>query len=154
MKVTTSPEETLARMREVKWTWAKSDSAAVYELEWRMTKKAREKAFLNYSELVDGVFFRIPTINGGLPYRIDVRDWKDIDRALVGEFLGFISMRSFEKHGFMFSAIVIGKDSNQPSPHFFDWVKKLGLLEDTSQDGALSYWAKEFKAVFRQHARK
>jgi hypothetical protein len=142
----------LAVMEAVPWKWARADRLAVEELEWRMTRKAREKGFLDYSELVKDVVFTVPSINRGKPYRIDTRAWQDLDRALIGEFLGYISMRSYKAHGFMFSAIVIGKDSNQPSPHFFDWVRKLGMLDDMSESGIISFWAKEFKAVHRHYA--
>lgn len=145
-------ERVLELMRGVDWTWAKSDVAACEEIEWRLTRKAKDRGFLNYSELVEGIEFRIPTINGGRPYSIDVRNWKDLDRAIVGQFLGYLSMKSFEQHGFMLSAIVIGKDSSEPSHHFYEYVKWLGLLIDSTEASRLTFWAKHFKAAHRHFA--
>jgi hypothetical protein len=133
--------ELLARMEAIDWKWPKSDMRTV------------EERMLDYSKLVSGWELQIPAINEGKPFQIDVKNWRDIDRALLGSFLGFISMRSYKKHGFLFSAIVVGKTEAQPSPHFFQYVRDLGILEDSSEDGILTFWGREFRAVFRHYAK-
>jgi len=140
-------------MNEGDWAWPRSDKHALEELEFRIEKAARNKGFLDYSELVKGVTFKIPTINDGGPFEIDVRSWRDIDRAILGQFLGYISMKSYEKHDFMLSAIVIGRNSSEPSHHFYQWVKWLGMLSDTSENGMISFWAKHFKAAHRHYSK-
>lgn len=147
-------EAVLARMEAVKRIWADHDLSAADELEFRIIRKARDRGFLSYSELSHGVQFRLPNLNGGRPYEIDIHSWKDSDRALIGDFLGLISTRSFRDHGFMLSAVVVGKDISQPSPHFFDWMKKLGMLEDLNEDTVLRFWKKQFKAVFDHYCRR
>ena len=70
-------------------------------------------------------------------------DWSGLDRGIVGDFLGYISMRSYIDARFMASALVVGKDTSKPSWHFFDWMKKLDVLTDLSEDSVCRFWADE-----------
>jgi len=139
-------------MEAIDWSWARSDRAAVEELEWRMQRAAKNRGMLDYSTLVEGITFNVPAINNGGSFKIDIRNWRDIDRALIGTFLGYISMRSYKESGFLLSAIVVGKSEAQPSYHFFDYVRKLGMLEDMSETSILAFWIREFKAIHRRYA--
>ena len=74
----------------------------------RIRDAVREgKRTLTYSELANGVTFHLPNVNDGQPYQIDVHDWKDLDRAIVGDFLGTIVADSYRAGRFFASAIVI-----------------------------------------------
>jgi len=138
-------ESVLQIMRATRWKWADKDRAALGELEFRLIKAARQGVPVAYSELVEGLVFRIPNLNGGKPHKIDTKDWADLDRALVGDFLGLVSSKSYESHGFMLSAMAVEKDTGFPSGHFFKWMKDLGMLTDTSEEGKIRFWKKQFK---------
>lgn len=145
------------RMGAVKWKFADKDPAALAELEQRIAAAARDRktdGTLTYTDLARGIAFQIPTINKGAPYTIDIHDWKSLDRLLIGEFLGYISMRSYTRHGFMASALAVGADSSQPSEHFFRWMRELGALTDNDIATALVFWQEQVdkaRAFFRKN---
>src|SRR5687767_6913948 len=97
-------DDVLRRMGEVKWSWADKDPRALAELEGKIKRAGRKKTPVSYSDLALGVLFKIPTLNNGEPFTIDTHNWSDLDRAFIGEFLGYISMRSYKSYGFMASA--------------------------------------------------
>jgi hypothetical protein len=87
------------------------------------------------------VTFHLPNIRNGEPYTISVYDWTGLDRRIIGEFLGYISMESYEEAGFMASALVVNKLEYQPSDIFFEWMRQLGVLPDLNEDTVLAFWA-------------
>jgi hypothetical protein len=95
------------------------------------------------------VTFHLPNVNHGQPFEIDVAAWRDLDRAILGEFLGYISMLSFTEARFMASALVVSKSAYEPSEHFFRWMKQLGALSDTGADTVMAFWVDQ---VRRAHA--
>ena len=111
-------DETLRRMRAVNWTYADKDSNALAILEQRVADTGRRLQLITYSQLVTGVAFHLPNIRNGEPYHIQTYDWSGLDRAIIGEFLGFISMRSYEQAGFMASTLVVNALEFKPSWHF------------------------------------
>ena len=116
------------RMSTIKWSYAESDPDALAALIARVEDAGRREDLINYSDLVRGVRFQLPNVNKGQPFQIDVHDWQDLDRAILGEFLGYISMLSYRKGKFMASALVINKTEFRPSYHFFNWMKDLEVL--------------------------
>ena len=52
---------------------------------------------------------------------------QNLYRAILGEFLGYISMLSYRKAKFMASELAV-KTEFKPSDHFFKWMKDLGML--------------------------
>jgi len=48
------------------------------------------------------------------PRVIDVSDWQELDRAIVGDFLGYISMRSYERAKLCSSALAVSKMDGSP----------------------------------------
>jgi hypothetical protein len=89
---------------------------------------------------VHGVTFHLPNVRGG-PRVIDVGDWEDLDRAIVGSFLGYIAMQSYFDAGFFASALVVGKQDGSPSEGFYSLLKELALIKATKSDKALHLWA-------------
>lgn len=134
-------DELIRRMAAIDWKFADQDPAALSELEARIAETGRNLALITYSDLVEGVVFRVPTIKDGAPYQISIYDWSGLDRLLIGDFLGYISTRSYRAHGFMASALVIGKAAYKPSDHFFQWMRDLQLLADTREETVLAFWA-------------
>ena len=58
------------------------------------------ESFITYSNLVAGVRFNLPNIRGG-ERTIDIGDWSELDRAMIGGFLGYFEsgqMRDFDWH--------------------------------------------------------
>lgn len=136
------------RMKAGSWKWADKDPAAAAELTRRIAAAGRERKLIAYSDLVNGVVFRVPTIQAGTPYSIDIGEWEGLDRALIGEFLGLISTDSYRAGGFFATAIVVSKGENKPSDHFFDWTKVVGVLPNLKEDTVLAFWAQQ---VVRAH---
>lgn len=131
------------KLQEIKWSWADRDLGSLAALEARIADKGRKLGLITYSELVVGIKFNVPGLHDGKPFEIHVHDWTDLDRALIGDFLGLISSRSYERAGFMASALVVSKDEYKPSDHFFMWMEKLEVLPDLEDDTVLAFWANE-----------
>jgi len=93
------------RMMEVKWSFADKDANALDTLAQRIADAGRREDVVTYSDLVRGLEFHLPTVQNGIPYRIDVHDWSGLDRSIIGEFLGYLSMQTYIEHGFMASGL-------------------------------------------------
>ena len=132
------------QMNEMNWSYAESNPDALAELKRRIEDAGRREDLITYSELVKGVTFHLPNVNKGQPFQIDTRGWSILDRAILGEFLGYISMLSYRKAKFMASALAIskGNDYNRPSEHFFDWMKRLGILSGRDAD---DFWQEQVR---------
>ena len=129
------------KMAAIKWHYPDRDPDALAILEERIAEAGRNLSLITYSDLVKGVVFHLRNINEGNPYQIRIYDWSGLDRALIGEFLGYISMRSYAEAGFMASALVVNREEYRPSEHFFEWMKTLEILPDTHEDTVLAFWA-------------
>lgn len=126
--------------RAIPWKYAPQDSLALAELERRLAEAARKRSLLTYSDLVHGITFNLPTLRE--PIRtIDVSDWQDLDRAIVGDFLDYMSMRSYELGGFFSSALVVSKLDGSPSEGFYTLMKDLGLIASSRTDKAIYLFA-------------
>ena len=119
------------------------DMGSVVVLEDRINSYARRRQLITYSQLVQGVTFHFASIRNGAPYRIDVEDWTNLDRQIVGEFLGFISMRSYQDHQFMLSALVVNKAESKPSEPFFEWMKSLNALPNLNEQTVFAFWGQQ-----------
>ena len=128
------------KMAAVQWSYGGRDPVALAELEQRIAEAGRKLGMVTYSDLVKGVTFRLPNVKRGQPFQINVYEWSGLDRAVLGEFLGYISTRSYREHGFMASALVVNKAEYKPSDHFFQWMKTLDVLPDLEEDTVLRFW--------------
>lgn len=137
----------VARLAEIRWSYADRDSEAVEELRRRLAATGRREGLIDYSALVRGVRFRIPTVNGGQPYSIDVQDWQDLDRDLLGDFLGFLSQESYERHGFFVSALAVSKSDGAPSEGLWSLMKRIGLVASGRGARALEFWSGQVRAA-------
>jgi len=129
----------LQRFRDLEWTYATGDSKALHILEDRIAAAGRRRALITYSEVVCGVTFNLPNMQE--PRTIDVYDWQDIDRAVVGSFLGYISMRSYEHARMFSSSLVVSKMDGSPGEGFYNLLKDLGLIPNIRSGKALDLWA-------------
>jgi hypothetical protein len=136
-------DEIAQRMAEIQWVYADKDPNALAILEERIADTGRKLGLITYSELVKGVDFHLPNIRKEEAYRIQIYDWKGLDRSILAEFLGYISTRTYREAGFMASALVVQSTDPQPSEHFFEWMVKLGVLPDTNKDRVLEFWSEQ-----------
>ena len=126
--------------RGIAWHYANKDPDALREIEERIAAVGHKGLLLTYSDLVRGVRFNLPNLRDG-ERTIDVADWQDLDRAIVGDFLGYASMRSYEQGGFFSSALVVSKMDGSPGEGFFSLLKQLGLVSSSKTDKAMYLWA-------------
>jgi hypothetical protein len=134
-------DEIARKMAEIEWIYADKDPRALSTLEEKIADTGRKLGLITYSELVKGVDFHLPNVRKGEAYRIQIYDWTGLDRAILGEFLGYISSRSYQEAGFMASALVVNSTGYEPSDQFFEWMERLGVLPDTNKDTVLAFWA-------------
>jgi hypothetical protein len=134
-------DEILRKLNEFNWLYADKDPQALAILEERIAKaSAHENRTITYSDLVRGVEFNLPD---GSVYEIcDFQNY-GFDSRLIGDYLAYICKRSYERAGFMASAAVVMKEEGIPSPPFFGFMTKLGLLKSPNDDRATELWVKE-----------
>lgn len=130
----------MEKFRRINWTYASGGAAALAELEERIAQAGRSRALITYSELVRDVAFDLPNLRES-PRTINVADWQDLDRAIVGSFLGFISMRSYLEARFWASALVVSRMDGSPGEGFYTLLKDIGLIPTTQSEKAFDLWA-------------
>lgn len=81
----------------------------------------------------------------GRIYRIDTYDWSGLDRQIVGDCLGYLSVESYLEAGVLCSSLVIARLESKPSDIFFEWIKELGILPNTREESVLAFWSQEVK---------
>jgi hypothetical protein len=128
------------KMKTFSWAYADKDLASLEIVEKRIHESGKDLKLITYSDLVKGIEFHIPNINNGSAYQIKTYDWSGLDRRIIGDFLGYASFRSYEKYGFMASALVVNRDEYRPSWHFFLWMKELEVLPDLEEPTVLAFW--------------
>lgn len=134
------------RMNATIWEYADKDLSAIDQLTDRIAKIGQKFGLISYTDLVSGIAFHYPNINAGSPHYINVYgEWSGLDRRIVGDCLGYISMRSYQEAKFMASALVIARLESKPSDMFFDWMKSLGVLSSLSEESVLTFWAEQVK---------
>jgi hypothetical protein len=137
----------------MRWDFGDKDDHARAELARRIAEAGRRRSLITYSELVEGVEFVLPNVKDS-PRIIDPRDWEDLDRAIVGSFLGYISMESYARGKFFASALVVGKRDGSPGEGFYNLMKELGLIKSSRTDKALHLWAEHVAKAHQWYAKK
>ena len=127
------------RFLDMEWLYATGDPKALRALEERIAFAGRKRSLITYSDLVRGVTFDLPNLQQSRI--IDTSDWHDLDRAVVGSFLGYISMRSYERAKFFASALVVNKTDGSPGDGFYNLLRDLGLIPNKNSPKALDLWA-------------
>ena len=128
---------------------AEEDPEALAELRRRLVETGRGEELITYSELVQGIAFRLPSINGGRPFALgEDGEWSGLDRMVLGRFLGYLSAETYRDNepGFLLSALAVLKETRQPSePGFFGWTRQLGLLERPGEEATLTFWVEQVR---------
>lgn len=140
---TINQEKLIRELEGIDWQYEPKDPAALNELKGRIADIGERFSLISYSDLVKGVDFSYPNINDGRTYRISVYEWTGLNRRILGDCLGYISMESCKEAGFMASALVIGRNESMPSEIFFNWMKDLGVLPDTRDDTKDRFWIEQ-----------
>jgi len=133
-------DDVVDRFRQIKWHYAPGDPAARAELKRRIAEAGRRRTLITYSDLARGISFHLPNLKDP-QHQIDVHDWQDLDRAIIGDFLGYLSMQSYEEAGFLSSALVVGKIEGSPGEGFYNLLRDLGLIASSKSDKAMILWA-------------
>jgi hypothetical protein len=145
-------DSVIAAFQKIKWHYGDRDDRARAELTERIAARARKRDVLTYGELVEGVRFQLANVNNGSPFYIGGAEWTELDRALLGDFLGYISMESYEAGRFMASAVVVSKTTREPSEGFRALMRQLGLLRSSNTDTAVLLWSTELTKAYDWYA--
>ena len=140
----------LEKFAAMKFTYP-DDNAALAELKGRLVATGRKRDLIPYSKLVEGVTFRLPNVAQGEPFQIG-GEWSDLDRAVVGSFLGKISADSYAQGGFLASALAVSKTTDEPSEGFRALVKELGLLRTARRDDCILFWSAQVAKAYDWYA--
>lgn len=140
------------RFDDIEWSYATGDPKALKELEERIAAAARKRKLVTYSDLVRGVTFDLPNVQK--PRTIDVTNWQELDRAIVGDFLGYISKRSYDRAKLFSSALVVSKMDGSPGEGFYSLLKELGLIPHARSSKALDLWAEHVAKAHTWYAKK
>lgn len=139
----TMHEKIIRKLNESDWEYAPRDPVALCMLRDRIATTGKKFGLISYSDLVIGVDFHYENIRNGEAYNINVYDWTGLDRRIIGDCLGYISMESYKQAGFMASALVIGRIESKPSDNFFEWMEYLNVLPDTKESTVLEFWSNQ-----------
>ena len=140
------------KLKATEWEYADKDHQALAVLRQRIEDTGRYFGLISHSDLVKGVEFHYANINDGRAYRIDTYDWSGLDRRIIGDCLGYLSMESYLEAGFMCSALVIARLESRPSDTFFEWMEYLDVLPDLEEDTILAFWAEQVKKAHHWYA--
>ncbi len=126
------------------WPNASHDLEAVSEMERRLAGAAtrRQPGPISYTRLVSDMAFQLAGKSG--LHRINIHEWSGQDRGLVGEYLGYLSTRTYEQHGFMASALAVDSTERRPSESFYDLAQELGAFQN--HDDREVFWIGQLNA--------
>lgn len=135
-----SRKEILRKLDSIEWDFAPHDLVAARSMAERICRQGRVGGLIPYSNLVSGISFTLPNVNGGMPFLIDTDGFTGINRRILGDLLGFISSASFRAADFWASSLVVSLTEYQPSDVFFNWMEDLNILPDTKEKTVEEYW--------------
>ena len=144
-----SVEQAYAAMR-----WHYADAAPEVRTEFlrRIRFRARKERTITYADLVEGVEIRLPNVHGGAAFFLGNPEWTDLDRAILGELLGYLSMESYEQGRIFASAVVVSSTTGEPSEGFRTMMRQLGRLKSSSADEAVLLWSDELRKAYEWYA--
>lgn len=132
------------KLKAIVWEYGDKDPTAVAILRERIKETGRKFGLISYSDIVKGVEFNFPNMNGRT-YRIDTYDWSGLDRRIIGDCLGYLSMESYLEAGFFCSSLVVARQESKPSDIFFEWMESLGILPNLKETTVLAFWSEQVK---------
>lgn len=145
-------EANLQKLLAKSWPYADADPAAVVEIGRRVAAVGRKRALVHYSTLVRGLELRMPNVDAGTPFELGVPDWIDLHRTILGEFLGRLSLESYQRGAFLATALVTAKGTQEPGEGFWSFVEELGLFTSTSPNRRLTFWSRQVQLAHAWYA--
>jgi hypothetical protein len=133
----------LEKLAQHVWPYAGQDASALDEIARRVAKVGRARNLITYSKLVEGITFRLRSVNAGQPVTLGVPEWIDLHRAILGDFLGRLCLATYERGGFMGRALVVSASGLEPSEGFRELMRELGLPHGANTNDYLAFWSGE-----------
>ena len=130
------------------------NSKAILGIEKRIKKTGEIGVPIIYSDLVRNIEFSSPNLNDGEPFFISNTDWSGLNRALIGQLLAKISIKSYKEHGFMASALVVNSSEYKPSAHFFEWMNYLGIIPNLNDSTILIFWVEQVRKAVNHYKKE
>lgn len=116
-----------------------------------MADAARRNEPITYSDVVQGIEF---TLDDGRRHTIDIHNWTGLDQRIIGQFLGFISVRTYDAHEFMASALAVDATNMQPSKSFFDFALNIGALVRDTERERTAFWIRQFNLAHEHYSKQ
>ncbi len=126
-----------------------SDVAARREIERRLADVARREGIIVYSDLVKGIGFNIPNVQGGQTICLGVPDWSDLHRLILGNYLGRVSCDTYELGGFLAAAVAVSKVTYEPSEGFRSLLEDLGLVGSKKDAACTAIWLNHLRLTYQ-----
>jgi hypothetical protein len=133
----------LQQLLQRKWPYSEADPGALREIGRRVADVGSRRGLVHYSDLVRGLPFKIPHVDQGAPFELGIPTWRDLDRAILGDFLGRLSLDSYQRGRFLASALVTAKGTDEPSEGFWALVSELDLFTSSNSNRRLLFWTKQ-----------
>ena len=144
--------DNLEKMSAKHWPYSEACPEAVAELGQRIARVGRRRDLVHYSRLVSGLELRMANVGDGAPFELGVPEWSDLDRTILGDLLGRLSLDSYRRAGFVASALVTAKGTQEPGEGFWNFVDELGLFTSTSPTRRLTFWTGQVRLAHDWYA--
>ena len=146
------PNIVAEKLTRMNWSYGDGDPQALLELKRRIAATARARRTIPYSELVKGVTFRLPNVAEGAPFQLgELGVWTELDRSILGSFLGRISADSYLEGRFLASAVAVSMSTNEPSEGFRNLVRDIGLMPK-GRDAFVLFWSEQLTKAYDWYA--
>jgi hypothetical protein len=137
--------DNLRRLLAKPWPYSEADPAALAEIGHRVARVGRRRELIHYSKLTSGLELRMAGVGDGVPFELGVPEWSDLDRAILGDLLGRLSLDSYQRGTFLASALVTSKGTQEPGEGFWSFAAELGVCTSTSATRRLMFWSEQVR---------
>lgn len=144
--------DNLEKMTAKSWPYSEACPGAVAELGVRVAKVGKMRGLVHYSKLVNGLELRMTNVGDGAPFELGVPEWSDLDRKILGDLLGRLSLDTYQRGKFLASALVTAKGTSEPGEGFWTFVDELGLFTSTSPTRRLMFWTEQVRLAHDWYA--
>jgi hypothetical protein len=136
------------RLMSMNWVYGDGDPAALAELHRRIDARGRRADLIPYQKLLNGVTFQLANVSGGEPFHIDLSEGRELDRAMLGSFLGRMCADTYPTRGYMASALAVSGVERTPGAGFGRLMVEIGAVRNNS-NAIYDFWVAE---VTKAHA--
>jgi hypothetical protein len=98
------------------------------------------------------VTFRLANVAGAAPFEIVLGEGRDIDRAILGSFLGRMCADTYPVGGFMASALVVSEATGEPGPGFGRLMAEIGAVRSARPAAVHDYWVRQVALAHEWYA--